>query len=579
MHEMLHGIGVIPWADTEWSRHTLRESVNSDGYGTGHWLGDRVTEVLRFWDNSNTELLNGDYQHMWPYGINGASEDTGTDLLYIGNSLICQALGEDGLQHTSSLFAEPYYALMQEDTIKYYIKNEDAERGFYTSYLAPDGTGKLKWRELSAAEASQNDSAAWFITFTPENQYYQFRNAATGQYMTYSGNSFKTLERTKPTSSENFHLMKGRVDVPMGSEALRGYWIIHPTSNWTPPCMTANTNGNIAGTTFNIANSSTKQRWLILTEEESATFEQAAVEQLKKQTTNMLQPIKALAEVPYTAESEAAHQAFVEVLNSIDLRSDAATSYTQVAPLADEAYEAALTYLNAATPADLGKPFDVTYIMPNANMSSADGWSQAPAVAYSCGEFYQKTFNTYQTVKGLPKGTFRFLVNAFQRPGMPIESYNSYMNGEDNVNTYFYVDNNEQKIKHIASEVQTRKLGGSESVVGGRYYMPNNMEAASKYFAKGLYENCVTTVNDAGQVKIGLKGGSTENYNWCIFSNFRILFYGNASLEDLAGITTPTTTAGSASTVYSIDGRRIKASKESLRPGLYIIDGQKTIIK
>ena len=59
----------------------------------------------------------------------------------------------------------------------------------------------------------------------------------------------------------------------------------------------------------------------------------------------------------------------------------------------------------------------MTYIMPNANMSTADGWSQAPAIAFSCGEFYQKAFDTYQTVSNLPKGTFRFLVNAFERPG------------------------------------------------------------------------------------------------------------------------------------------------------------------
>ena len=76
MHEMLHGIGVIPWADTEWSRFNLRSGTsNAAGFttGSGNWLGDRVTEVLRFWDNSATEQLNGDYQHMWPYGINGAS--------------------------------------------------------------------------------------------------------------------------------------------------------------------------------------------------------------------------------------------------------------------------------------------------------------------------------------------------------------------------------------------------------------------------------------------------------------------------------------------------------------------------
>ena len=80
-----------------------------------------MTAVVRFLDNNTTGTLNGDYQHMWPYGINGANEDNGSDILYIGNSLICQALGEDGLQHTSKEFAQPYYALNQEDNIKYYI--------------------------------------------------------------------------------------------------------------------------------------------------------------------------------------------------------------------------------------------------------------------------------------------------------------------------------------------------------------------------------------------------------------------------------------------------------------------------
>ena len=273
MHEMLHGCGVIPWADTEWSRHNLRESQTGDGYGTGHWLGDRVSAVLDFWDNTTNARLNGDYQHMWPYGINGAHEDNGSDVLYIGCSLVCQALGEDGLQHTNSLFAEPYYAFDQEDDIKYYIKSEDEKYGRKTAFLMPDASGKLTWQTLAAEEAVQNDSTAWYLTFTPNNQYYQLRNAATGQYMTYSG-SFKTATHDTPTANDNFHLMKGRVNVGSGSNARRGYWLIHPTTNWTPPCLTAKANGTTGSATFNIANSAKTQRWLILTAEELPLFEQ-----------------------------------------------------------------------------------------------------------------------------------------------------------------------------------------------------------------------------------------------------------------------------------------------------------------
>jgi hypothetical protein len=54
LHEWLHGAGVIPWADTEWSRHTLRSGVNNEGYGTGNWLGDRVSAVLDFLQDTFT---------------------------------------------------------------------------------------------------------------------------------------------------------------------------------------------------------------------------------------------------------------------------------------------------------------------------------------------------------------------------------------------------------------------------------------------------------------------------------------------------------------------------------------------
>ena len=72
---------------------------------------------------------------MWPYGINGAHEDTGSEVLYIGNGLITQALGEDGLPPTGG-FATPAYVFEQEDHVKYYLKNEDETAGLYTSYLS-----------------------------------------------------------------------------------------------------------------------------------------------------------------------------------------------------------------------------------------------------------------------------------------------------------------------------------------------------------------------------------------------------------------------------------------------------------
>ena len=81
-----------------------------------------MSAFLDFWDNTTGSQLNGDYQHMWPYGINGASEDNGSRELYFDNAMIGQALGEDGLEHRYSRFAEPCYIFTQDDATNYSLK-------------------------------------------------------------------------------------------------------------------------------------------------------------------------------------------------------------------------------------------------------------------------------------------------------------------------------------------------------------------------------------------------------------------------------------------------------------------------
>lgn len=579
MHEMQHGLGVIPYT-TQWNKNILRESLDNNGRGTGHWLGDRVSAFLDFWDNTTGSQLNGDYQHMWPYGINGAHEDDHTLKTYYANAMIGQALGEDGLEHRSNTFAEPCYLFDQEDDIKYYIKNESPERGLYTSYLVPTSTGVLKWRAMSNEEALQNDSAAWYITFTPSNQYYQLRNAATGQYMTYSS-GFKTLTRSTLTSNDNFHLMKGRVNVADNGQ--RGYWLVHPTGTMAPNCMQANVNGAVGSATFNLANTATAQRWLLLTADEMTALETSMVDQLRKQTASVLEPYKALYAVPHTTEPAEASQTFGDALASIEQRMNEATTTSELAPLADEATQVALTFLNAATPTDLTQPFDLTFMLQNPGMDATDGWSQSATVNYSCAEFYQTTFDFNQTVKNLPKGTFRFMVQGFQRPGTSTNSYSDYVAGTNSVNAYLYAAAKSVKLAHIASEAQTKKLGvGNESTVGGNHYMPNDMQSASNYFSKGYYQNEVVVTTAVSSLKLGLRCSSMPSYYWCIFDNFRLYFYGSTSADVVTAIDDKAVIDDSGSSmngeVFDLSGRRLTTDR-ALPKGIYIINGKKTVVK
>ncbi len=578
MHEMLHGCGVIPWADTEWSRFNLRSATsNASGSttGSGYWLGDRVTEVLRFWDNNATSRLNGDYQHMWPYGINGASEDNGSDVLYIGNSLVCQALGEDGLQHTNRLFSEPYHALDHQEGVKYYIKNEDSERGLYTSLLMPTETGTLVWRTMTAEEAAKNDSCAWLVTFTPSNQYYQLKNAATGQYMTSLASTIKMASRTIPTTNEDFQLMRGRVDV--GSAGTRGYWIIHPTSNWSPTCLQANANGVTVGATFNIANAATTQRWLILTEDEMTALSTNMMAEMRKLVNDKLSQVKALADVPHTEDVNGVDATFSDRLATIESALQLAASTTDIQALLDQLDMAAFDFLANATPSDMEHPFDLTYLLQNPDMDSTDGWSDTPTINYSCAEYYEKTFDFNQVVKNLPAGTYQMRVNAFQRPGRAEECANN------STTAFVYAGTKSARVAHAISDAQQTKQGGSESQVGSKY-IPNNMQAASIYFSKGLYENRITTAldNDGGQLKIGIRSGSMGSYYWCIFDHFRLCYFGSVTPDAVDGIhdVTITNVPAGRGDIYLIDGRKAHVENtRDLPAGIYIIGGKKVVIK
>ena len=576
MHEMLHGIGVIPWADTEWSRHNLRSGVNGDGYGTGYWLGDRVTEVLTFWDNK-VQKLNGDYQHLWPYGINGASEDNGSDLLYIGNSLVCQALGEDGLQHTYSLFAEPYYALNQEDTIKYYIKNEAADRGLNTSFLKPNATGALKWTAMTSAEAALNDSTAWYITFTPDNQYYQFRNAATGQYLTNSG-GIKTAAKTTLTGNEDWHLMKGRVDV-VGQ---RGYWIIHPESNWTPRCLQANANGNIGTATFDIANSAERQRWLIMTMEDTRSMEAKAVEQMRQTVADALSLVKALADVPHEETVAGADAALLSVVSDVEASMAVSESVVELSAMVDRAKDAATVFLRNVTPIDVATPFDLTYMLVNPTLDeTADGWTGGATVSYGCAEFYQKTFDFSQTVKNLPVGTYAFCGQGFQRPGSSSTAYSDYKAGSNKVNAVIYAGGNSESLAHICDGIQTRKVGkGNETALTSGRYVPNDMQSADAYFKKGIYENRVVAAvtSDAGLLKVGVKSTSMPSNYWAIFDNFRLYYYGSKSVDEVTAVpAVQHSELITANSVYDLQGRKV--SEPGIRKGMYIVNGKKMIVR
>ncbi|WP_276483160.1 hypothetical protein [Paraflavitalea pollutisoli] len=86
LHEIAHAVGVGQhWF---WSNNLIVGGV---------YQGYYANKMLRFMTGNPAESLKGDNLHFWPYGINGANEDTGAEMLFITNVLIMQGMKKDGL--------------------------------------------------------------------------------------------------------------------------------------------------------------------------------------------------------------------------------------------------------------------------------------------------------------------------------------------------------------------------------------------------------------------------------------------------------------------------------------------------
>ena len=575
MHEAFHGIGV--GTHNMWWNGEMRSAGNR-----GDWLGDRVTEAVRFWDNSTTAVITGDDTHLWPYGCNGAHEDTHDDNLYCMMGILAQALNEDGLPGSGEIgYALPYYAFNHEDGVKYYIKNEDENRGLRTAYLVEAENHTLQWKTMTAEEAFSDDAAAWYLTFTPSNQYYQLRNAATGNYMTYYS-GIRTATHSKATSADNFHLMRGRVDV----NGHRGYYIIHPESSANPPCLNATAGGKTATAQWNIAKSAKTQRWLILTANEAMNFENGNIDLARAELANLLAQIRQMAQTPHREDVAGADATLATTLDNIESQAATCTKGAEVNALAEQARTAAVDFLSSVSVVDEAQPFDLTSLIENPDFSSdaTTGWTStngAPGYGAQGAEFFEKTFDFYQTLDNMPAGKYELRASAFQRPGAYDSVLTPYLNGKAKVTSSLYINSTAAAVKHICDDRQPNYLyndgnWGSDKKLSDNTYIPNCMTGAEKYFAKGLYDSSVGAqlATKGTTLRIGIKCTSASTAYWTMFDNFRLHFFGGANASDNIEEMVKGET-GHGKVLYDLQGRRVEATPKK---GIYIVNGKKVVV-
>ena len=204
---------------------------------------------------------------------------------------------------------------------------------------------------------------------------------------------------------------------------------------------------------------------------------------------------------------------------------------------------------HAAGGATVANPSDMTasILNPTFENASYDGWKgTAPNMTGSgahgpanVAEHYNKTFDTYQDLNGMPKGVYALSANAVFRG-----SWNDHANHTNYV-AYLYAkadgDTLKAEIPNPWDALNTEPMAGStswgvdayeanETHDGVTYYAPNDPSAGRLYFEKGYYQKQVFFALDSDEpVRIGvMKQQKVTDTDWVMFDNFHLTYYGGA---------------------------------------------------
>ena len=191
----------------------------------------------------------------------------------------------------------------------------------------------------------------------------------------------------------------------------------------------------------------------------------------------------------------------------------------------------------------------------------------------------------------MPAGNYQLHANAFLRPGSPESVLTPYTNGTAKISTSLYINSTMSPVCHVCDYRQPAAVfndggWGSDKQLSDGTYIPNCMLGASKYFEKGYYDSSVdATLEDAGQIRLGIRGTNASSYYWTMFDSFRLYFFGKTS--PVTGIEAVKQTADiqqsiNAGEIYDLTGRRLTPdmlTNGRLKPGIYIIKGQKILFR
>ena len=224
------------------------------------------------------------------------------------------------------------------------------------------------------------------------------------------------------------------------------------------------------------------------------------------------------------------------------------TTTTTTMPTTSKGYwklvtkEALLANLSNAT-AD--NPIDATFAVMNpyfgANAKTSL-WT-GDYTAYNgvdnnkCVEQWNRTFDMYQTISGLPNGVYEMRCQGYYRMGGGNNDASvaatARTNGTEELNAKYYINTTEGSLKSIfdyglgSTNNSTYNSSTAYSVNGTTIYVPSTLNRASSCFQAGEYWNDgIRAVVADGTVTIGFRKTVASSNDWAAYDNVTLTYYG-----------------------------------------------------
>lgn len=195
-------------------------------------------------------------------------------------------------------------------------------------------------------------------------------------------------------------------------------------------------------------------------------------------------------------------------------------------------------------------PIDVTALVvgdAGFDNESFASWTTSPnpSMAYGSAEFWNKNYNIYQTLYGMPAGTYRLQTRGFYRYGYQPDNVTARDNGTLQRNAKLYISHSggmtaTADVMAISDDPSNVHLWGAWYSEGYQtdYAVPDNMQAASeaidvrgRYLPKNGYNTVDITVTERGDLTIGARKDVLVGGDWSFFGDFTLYYLGDGENE------------------------------------------------